>query len=150
MISLDTALADATRVGIDSAPLIYFVESHPVFETIPVELVRRANAGQIDLVTSVLTLTEVLVIPIRQGARKLVAEYRDVLLNSDQIEVVALSAAIAETAARLRASYDSLRTPDAVHLATAIEARCGAFLTNDKRLRRISEINVLCLHDLTL
>jgi predicted nucleic acid-binding protein len=145
---LDVALAGATRVGLDTGPFIYFVESHPDFKAVPKELVRRAGVGQMELVTSMITLTEILVQPLRRGALTLIDEYRDILLNGDEIEILDVDATIAETAARLRASYASLRTPDAIQLATAIEAGCGAFLTNDKRLRGISEINVLYLHDL--
>jgi len=146
---LDAALAGATRVGLDTGPLIYFVETHPDFRFVPRELIRRAGIGQMKLVTSMITLTEVLVQPLRHGSQTLIDEYRDILLNSGEIEVLGVDAAIAETAARLRATYRSLRTPDAIQLATAIERSCGAFITNDKRLQQVAEVNVLYLQDLT-
>jgi predicted nucleic acid-binding protein len=43
-----------------------------------------------------------------------------------------------------------LRTPDAILIATAIMAGCDAFLTNDKRLKQVTEIKVLVLEDLEL
>jgi len=56
---------------------------------------------------------------------------------------------IAERAADLRARYN-LRTPDAIHIATAIVAGCDAFLTNDLALRRVTELRVLTLSTLAL
>ena len=53
----------------------------------------------------------------------------------------------AELAAELRARY-SLRTPDALQVATALVRRCEVFLTNDTRLKRVAEIRVLTLDDL--
>jgi predicted nucleic acid-binding protein len=53
----------------------------------------------------------------------------------------------AERAAELRARYH-LRTPDALQVATALLSDCQAFLTNDKDLSRIIEIQVLVLETL--
>jgi predicted nucleic acid-binding protein len=55
-----------------------------------------------------------------------------------------VSVTIAEEAARLRATY-TLRTPDAVQLATALDAGASAFLTNDARLAAIPDLHVLVL-----
>lgn len=56
---------------------------------------------------------------------------------------------LAEQAADLRARYN-LRTPDAVQIATAIDTGCDAFLTNDIALKRVTEICVIVLSELTL
>jgi predicted nucleic acid-binding protein len=60
-----------------------------------------------------------------------------------------VSLAIADSAARLRARYN-LRTPDALHVATAINAGCQAFLTNDNTLKRVTELSILILDDLEI
>ncbi|MGZ8218835.1 type II toxin-antitoxin system VapC family toxin [Methylomagnum sp.] len=41
-------------------------------------------------------------------------------------------------AARLRAAYPSLKTPDALHLACAQRHGCSAFWTRDDRLWRVT------------
>jgi predicted nucleic acid-binding protein len=56
---------------------------------------------------------------------------------------------MAESAADLWARYN-LRTPDALHVATAIDARCDVLLTNDAEIKRIREIVVLVLDELEL
>ena len=54
---------------------------------------------------------------------------------------------VAETAAELRTHY-SIRTPDALHIATAIHANCEAFLANDLALKRVHDIRVLVLAEI--
>ncbi|MBL7202552.1 MAG: PIN domain-containing protein [Anaerolineae bacterium] len=56
-----------------------------------------------------------------------------------------LDTAILERAARLRATTDSLRLPDAIHLATATLERCDRFLTNDKRPKAVAVLPVVVL-----
>jgi predicted nucleic acid-binding protein len=46
--------------------------------------------------------------------------------------------------ARLRAA-NRLRTPEAIHLVTALEAGASAFVTTDRRLARVAEIPVRVL-----
>ncbi|MCP4417906.1 MAG: type II toxin-antitoxin system VapC family toxin [Chloroflexi bacterium] len=41
----------------------------------------------------------------------------------------------------LRANY-GFKTPDAIHLACAIIAKCDLFLTNDRQLKKQSEIAI--------
>jgi predicted nucleic acid-binding protein len=47
-------------------------------------------------------------------------------------------------AAQIRARYQ-IRTPDAIQLAAAIEFGARVFLTNDDRLRKVTEIEVIVL-----
>ncbi|MDZ7808281.1 MAG: PIN domain-containing protein [Gracilimonas sp.] len=62
------------------------------------------------------------------------------------LTMLMVSHEISETAAKLRAKY-SIRTPDAIQLATGIENDVDTFITNDEALKKISEINVVCLDD---
>ena len=61
--------------------------------------------------------------------------------QSPDVRVLALTAGVCDRAARLRAKY-RFKTPDAIHLAAAIEHGCDRFLTNDVKLQRCSEIVV--------
>jgi predicted nucleic acid-binding protein len=69
------------------------------------------------------------------------------LLNASHVTTVRVSQVIAEEAARLRANY-SLRTPDAIQLATAIRSGASFFLTNDSKLPSLTSLNVLILNRL--
>lgn len=53
-----------------------------------------------------------------------------------------MDAAQFERATDLRAKYAGLKTPYALHIAAAIAAGCDAFVTNDLRLRIITEIRI--------
>jgi len=135
-------------VGLDTAPLIYFIEESPVYLASLRAFFGAVDQGEFTVVTSVLTLTEVLVHPLRQGNHRLAEDYRRILLQADHISTLAVSEAIAEEAAQLRAQHN-LRTPDAIHLATAITSGASSFITNDVRLGGlpIPKILVQPLHE---
>jgi len=88
--------------------------------------------------SSVITLTEVLIQPIKAGNKTLEQNYRDSLVNSGNYQLVPITLAVAESAADLRARYN-LRTPDALHVAAALNMGCDAFLTNDVGIKRGTE-----------
>ena len=52
-----------------------------------------------------------------------------------------------EDAARLRAET-GLKTPDALHAATALRADCSLFITNDTGFRRVQGLPLIVLEDL--
>lgn len=56
----------AGAVALDAVAFIYFIEEHPAFLPVLRPLFAQADAGR-TLVTSALTLHEVLVVPIRLG-----------------------------------------------------------------------------------
>lgn len=145
--SVSDTLADVTPLGFDTSAFISYVERHPVFFPAAQAVFVQITAATIAGYTSVITLTEVLTQPLRRGNAHLVREYRDLFATSDNLTLVPVHAVIAERAADLRARY-RLRTPDALHVATALHQRCDAFLTNDATLRRVAELRVLLLSDL--
>ncbi|MCW5968715.1 MAG: PIN domain-containing protein [Blastocatellales bacterium] len=149
MIKIDDALSGVVRLGLDTAPIIYFIEANPGYDGLVTEIFQRVNQGAPKGVTSVITLSEVLVQPIRQQNLPLQQEYRDLLLTSQNLQTYEISAAIAESAAILRVRY-RLRTPDALQIATALDTGCEAFLCNDTGLRRVTELRILVLDDLEL
>src|SRR5438874_575731 len=97
----------------DTSPFIYFVQANPTYVATCREVFRRVSAGQIVGYTSLLTLTETLVHPLRNADNALEEQYRALLLGTAGIVSLPLDAATASGAADLRARY-GLRTPDAV------------------------------------
>jgi hypothetical protein len=63
-------------VGLDTAPLIYLIEEHPVYLPLVRPFFEAADRGRLSFVTSVVTLLEVLVQPLRQGKEELARKYR--------------------------------------------------------------------------
>ena len=141
---------DALRgsvVAVDTAPLIYFIEENPRYLPHLRAFFDAVDKGHFRIVTSILTLTEVLIHPLRQGNSQLADEYRRILLQADNVETLPVSAPIAEAAARLRAKHN-LRTPDSIQIATAINAGATSFLTNDAQLAGQWIPNILVLDHL--
>lgn len=133
-------------VGLDTAPLIYFIEENPTYiETVRLffEAMERDDFW---VVTSTITLLEVLVHPLRSNNKKLATEYRDILLNS-KLMTLEVSSAIAEQAAELRAVHN-IRTPDAIQISAALNAGATHFFTNDIKLPEIPSIQILSINEL--
>lgn len=134
-------------VGIDTAPFIYLIEEHPTYDPIVAPFFRdRIKAGQNYGVTSVITVSEVLVQPLRRNEPELIERYEAAMRRGRNILVAEITHAIAKRAARLRATHN-LRLPDAFQLAAAIEHGASHFITNDARLKRVNDIRVLALDD---
>ena len=136
-------------VGVDTSPIIYFIEEHPAYlETLrPFFLAMEKN--ELQGVTSIVTLLEALVHPLRLNNVEMAQRYRDILLDSGGLTIFPVGRDIAEEAAALKA-FHNLRTPDAIQLGTAIRSGASAFLTNDSRLPSLPDLRVIVLEDLIL
>lgn len=147
MARIDDLLAKHLRIGLDTSPFIYLFERHPIYHPLVQPLFTQLKAPQHDAVTSVITLIETCVQPYRAENYELVDRYRHALTNAEQVRLVDITIKIAETAIRLRAQHN-IRVPDALQIATAIEADATLFITNDKQFKRVSGIEVVLLDDL--
>lgn len=109
-------------------------------------LFEAADREEVELVTSAVTLLEVLVAPYRVGDATLARRYEALLTRSRGVTLVDLNRPLLRAAAQLRATY-GVRTPDALQLAAGLSRRCGSFLTNDRRLPDLPGLRVLQLRD---
>ena len=126
------------RILVDSAPIIYHLEDHPVFGPRYADLFARAGSGDYQLVISTVTLVEVLTGPLREGDEQLADDYRQALTRPPTWLVADLTVAIATRAARIR-SQTRLRLPDATILATALEVPCIALVSHDRDLHALDQ-----------
>lgn len=95
---------------------------------------------------SVLVFEEFLVKVYKENRQKDLSYFEDFLTGGGLIRVVDLDRAIARKAAFLRSKYKSLRAPDAIHLASAIEVGARIFITADRRLpQNIDKLKVKVL-----
>ncbi len=146
-MKLADALRGVQRLAIDTAPIIYLIEANQTYDALVTAIFSEIDQGTISAVTSAVSLTEVLVHPFRHGDHQLAQAYQTLLLGSRHVRVIAVDSTIAILAAALRSRYN-IRTPDAVQVATAVHMGCDAFLTNDRRLDRITEVRVVVLDDI--
>ena len=144
MGSLEDKLRIAQTVGLDSSIFIYHFEEHPRYKELCGEAFDLMETHAIQAVTSTVTLIEVLVQPIKTGDQGLCSRYEQYLRFGPSLTLRVLDPDLAQRAAELRARYQ-LRTPDSIQLATAIESGARLFLTNDDRLRKVTEIEVVVL-----
>jgi predicted nucleic acid-binding protein len=147
-VELERAIASFNLVGLDSSAFIYLYESHPLYYPVIRQVFARMDTGSLRAVTSLVTLLEVTVLPIRQKRQDLVDIYSKVILNAPNLSALPLSVPITQKAAELRATYN-LRTPDAIQIATAIVAGAQAFISNDFRLQLVNELPILVIADFT-
>lgn len=134
-------------IGLDSAIFIYFIERHPEWRPIVRPIFQLAADGDRDLVTSELSLAEVLVVPYRIGDLALAERYEALLTRSRHLSVVPIDRQLLRAAAQLRARY-GLKTPDALQIAAALASGSTSFVTNDRRLPKIPGLRILQLRDL--
>ena len=139
-------LQENELVYVDTQIFMYSVETHDKYWALLEDFWRKAQNEEIKLITSELTLAEVLVVPLRQKDTQLINAY-DELFSSNQVNMVSVSEAILREAAALRASIPKLRMPDAIHASTANLCKCDKFLTNDIGFRNIPGLSLLLLDD---
>jgi predicted nucleic acid-binding protein len=139
-------MADLGRgpAGVDTAIFIYFIEEHPKFLPLIEPVFREVHADRKKLVTSALTLLEVLVVPYRAGDHLLAGRYEALLTQSRGIHVVDISREHLRAAAQLRAATGA-KTPDSLQVVAALAFGCTVFLTNDRNLPTMPGLRVLQL-----
>ena len=146
MVDLALAMRPHARIGLDTAVFIYLIDTASPFSAIAADMFQQLNQQSMTGITSVLTLTELLVKPLQRGRRGLAGRYEALVRSIPGVSVVDIDARIARRAAALRATY-ATTTADALQIATVLEHGATAFITNDRRLRRVEEIAVILLAD---
>lgn len=131
-------------VGVDTALFIYFIEEDQRYISMISPLFAAADAGTIEIVTSTLTLLEVLVVPYRVGNLELAKRYEAVLTRSRGVRMLDLTRDHLRLAARLRAVV-GIQTPDALQLAASLATKCTTFVTNDRQLPAVPGLGIVQL-----
>lgn len=121
-----------SRIYWDSMLFIYWLDDNPHFAQRVASIHARMMERNDELITSAITLGEVLAGVYRKGPASRVDEVRNGLLSLLS-EVVPFTANTADHYARIRGTT-SISSPDAIHLACAASAATDLFLTNDRNL----------------
>ncbi len=131
---------------LDTNSIIYTVEKHPSYGPLLQPLWLASQAKTIEVVSSEMTLMETLIGPLKNGDKVLEQVYERALLGTD-MRLMPITQTILRQAAQLRATT-KLRTPDALHAATALDARCALFVSNDVDFRSVPGLPLVILDDL--
>ena len=140
METLDAAVLPAgALLLVDSPPIIYLLEGHRKFAPRFAPLFERHARGEIVLAVTTVTIAEVLAGPFGAGEEALAKRYRATL---ESWQVVDFGADLAESAARLRATYH-LKLPDAIQLASALAINADALVTHDRDFTDVRGLRIL-------
>lgn len=123
------------RIFLDSAPVIYFVERHPVYCPILEPVFSRFETGELVAVTSPITLAECLVLPMKLGRVELIEAFIAVMGGDHSSVFVPIRKDTARIAADIRSRYN-LTLTDAFQVSAAIQGDCDALLTNARACPR--------------
>ncbi|NET02425.1 MAG: type II toxin-antitoxin system VapC family toxin [Sphaerospermopsis sp. SIO1G1] len=146
-MNISESLQGVTRIFLDTAPIIYFVEANLQYLESVRYIFNQVENGDLIGVTSSVTLAECLVYPYRLGQIKLAEKFINTILYSNHMIFTTNNHPnIAINAAKIRARYN-LQLPDAFQISFAINTECEAFITNDLTFKRITELRILVLND---
>jgi predicted nucleic acid-binding protein len=127
------------KVALDTNIFIYVFEQHPEFGEKAKWLLEQIEEGSYSAIASSISLTEILVKPIRDANLALEKQYKLLFTHFPNLSVVPVDNKVAERAAFIRGKY-GMKTPDALVIASAIVAQADIFVTNDVRLEQVEEI----------
>jgi predicted nucleic acid-binding protein len=134
-------------VYVDTNAVIYRVEEVKPYIDVALPLWDALDAGTQAIATSELSVLEVLVKPLRLQNASLQELFLGTLYDTPGLACIPISRQVLEAAAQVRATF-GLKTPDAIHAATALIEGCTLFVTNDVGFRRIPSLNVAILSEI--
>ena len=135
----------SSLVYVDTSIVIYSIEKFADYFPLLEPMWLSFQNGDIEIISSELILLETLVAPIRANDTLLIDAYEQLLLST-RMQLIPITQLVLRDAARRRATTN-LKTPDAIHAATAVASGCTLFLTNDKSFRSLSDLSVVILDE---
>jgi predicted nucleic acid-binding protein len=134
------------KLFLDACSIIYLIESQEQLGQKTRLLITQALQNKAQLIVSRLSFLECRVLPLKTKDDDLLRLYNG-FFKLPSLQVIELTEDVINVATDLRASYSSsLRTPDALQLACALKGKADTFLTGDKKLSAIQEIEVLVIN----
>lgn len=124
-----------SRVFWDTNLFIYLFEDYGKHSQLTAQLRQKMLKRGDELLTSTLTIGELLTGPERTGNKQLCQEYEEAIRLT--AVVVNFDVNAAKKYAQLRSRPPKISPPDAIQLACAAAAGVDLFLTNDTRLHNL-------------
>jgi predicted nucleic acid-binding protein len=124
-----------SKIFLDTNIFVYMVEDPGPRGKRAAEIFNELSLRGDEVLTSTLTLGELLVKPFEANDHALVSRYRSAL-RGPSVRLLAFDESAGEKYARIRLNR-AIKAPDAIQLATAGTAGCDLFITNDDRLMSV-------------
>lgn len=131
------------RLAIDSMILIYLLDEHPIYSQKIITILDEAK----QIIISTLIYGEILAGFYKKQDTQSIEAVFSFVATRPNIIIKAFDTNTAITFAKLRASYPTISPPDCIHLASAIDSQADLFLSNDKKLKKITELPIYILND---
>ena len=135
------------RVALDTSIFIYHLEANPKYLACTDLIFSWIERAESKAITSTITMTELLVLPYREGNEQRASDFYALLTTYPNLDWIAPNLEIADLAARIRALH-RLQTPDALQAATAALSRATGLITNDAVFERVEGFQTLVLDKL--
>jgi len=140
-------LVNSKKIALDSSCFIYHIEQNTKYLGLTRVIFKELLPNDsIFAVASTLIFTEILIKPYKLNRSGLALAYKTLIKAMPNFSLFAPDEQVADTAAQIRAKH-GLRTPDSIHLATAIDQGATAIIGNDRRWKKVKEIKVIVLDE---
>jgi len=129
-------------VGIDTPIFVYFFQRNREYFERAQDLLRAVENGKFEAVFSSVGMIELFTGLKKQKRNDLVFEYKASLRDFPHLTIMGmLNEEVVDIASGLRVKYN-IATPDAIHIATAVNFGANKFITNDRALKKVKEITI--------
>jgi predicted nucleic acid-binding protein len=145
-LKLRRAIEKHKIIGLDTAPFIYYIEDVAPYADLLDPVFSLLENHGLRAVTSTVTFAEILTKPFADKNFSLADEIKFTLKSFSSLSVASIDEKLGEAAALIRARH-TIRLPDALQLAAAIQGEATLFLTNDKRVKKVDALEVVVLSD---
>ena len=145
-LKLRRAIEKHKIIGLDTAPFIYYIEDVAPYADLFDLVFSLLENHALRAVTSTVTFAEILTKPFADKNFSLADEIKFTLKSFSSLSIASIDEKLGEAAALIRARH-TIRLPDALQLAAAIQGEASLFLTNDKRVKKVDALEVVVLSD---
>jgi len=145
-LKLRRAVEKHKVIALDTAPFIYYIEEVAPYADLLDPVFNLMERQALRAVTSAVTIAEILTKPFTNKNSALADEIKFALKSFASLSIASIDEKLAEGAALIRARY-TIRLPDALQVAAAVQGQATLFLTNDKRTKKVDAVEVLVLSD---
>lgn len=131
-------------IAFDTNIFVYLLQRHSLYYSEARNLLRTVQSGENEGLFANIGLTELLTGYKQLNRYDEAYDYKNLLSHFPNLTITELNEPVVDFASDLRANY-TIKTPDAIHLASAIVNGADIFITNDKALKKVKEIKVQLL-----
>jgi predicted nucleic acid-binding protein len=139
-------MTEYKKYFVDTSIFIYLLEENKKYNDIALGFFDFSLKNNIKLSTSAITYFEFCVKPYEINNFEIIEKFKSLLIDLD-IVIYGVSLPISDLASRFRAKYKGLKSMDALQIASAVYGGNEKFITNDKRLSFISDLEIILLED---